>query len=830
MEKLARFIVSKWIVFIVLFALLCFGCVVTSNWTKVCDELTAYLNDSTETRMGLDISDEEFVTYGTARVMFSNVTLDQTEGIANQLESIKGVKKVEYDETTDHYKNASMLYDVTFEGGDLDEVSISALDEIYGTFDDYDMYVSTEVGNPVGQTLDKEMKVVLIITVIIICLVLIFTSRTWAEIPVLLITFGAAALLNKGTNFIFGEISFITDSIAVVLQLGLAIDYAIIMCHRYTEEREFSEPKIACEKALAKAIPEISASSLTTISGLLALAFMDFGIGLDMSRVLIKAIVLSLMSVFFLMPALLVVAAPWIDKTHHKSFVPNIETFGKFSIKTRFIIPPAFLIVLIVAFVLSGKCPYVYGYENLDTLKQNDIKIAEKKIESIFPSDNLLALIIPAGDYESEAKLIKELEALPGVDHCTGLSGTEVKDGYMVTTAVNPREFSEIADIDVEAARVLYGAYCVDKEEYGQLINNLDQCKVPIIDVFKFLHDTVEEGYVTLSDEQQQSVDELYETLTDGEKQLSGEKHARILLYLNMPEESDETYQYLNTIRSKVGQYYTKHYLIGETTKCLDLKTSFQHDNNMITILSIFFVILVLLLTFKSVGLPLLLILVIQGSIYINFSFPYIMQSNMFFLAYLIVSAIQMGANIDYAIVISSRYLELKKEMPYKKAMCVTINQAFPTVLTSGSILMAAGTAIALLSSENTVSLIGVCLGRGTLISMILVLGVLPQILLLGDSLIEKTHVNIGGNINIQRMQGAMRINGRVRGYISGYIDADIKGVMTGEFNAMISNSTTVELDEDSLKDIREKLKDTADDIEINNEEIEVSEVENEIY
>ena len=186
------------------------------------------------------------------------------------------------------------------------------------------------------------------------------------------------------------------------------------------------------------------------------------------------------------------------------------------------------------------------------------------------------------------------------------------------------------------------------------------------------------------------------------------------------------------------------------------------------------------------VVLPLLLILVIQGSVWINFSFPTILHNNLYFLAYLIVSAIMMGANIDYAIVISSRYLRLKEEMPYKEAMIEALNQAFPTVVTSGTILATAGMSIGFLSSENTVASIGVCLGRGTLLSMVLVMCVLPQILLLGDSLVEKTSFTIGLHPATQQLHGAMRVNGHVRGYINGYVDAEIHGRVNGTVSASI--------------------------------------------
>ena len=194
---------------------------------------------------------------------------------------------------------------------------------------------------------------------------------------------------------------------------------------------------------------------------------------------------------------------------------------------------------------------------------------------------------------------------------------------------------------------------------------------------------------------------------------------------------------------------------------------------------------IILLFTFQSAGLPILLVLTIQGSIWINFSVPTLTGGSVFFIAYLIVSAIQMGATIDYAIVISSRYMVLKKQMPIHEAIIETINQAFPTIFTSGTILTGAGFLIGQIASDATVASIGIALGRGTLISIMLVLFVLPQILLLGDIIIEKTALTINLPQATRRdVSGRMIVNGRVKGYIQGEIDAEIKGSFSGSMQA----------------------------------------------
>ena len=804
MERVASFIVDRRYLFIVLFIALCIFSIFTANSVHVDEDLTDYLPEEAETRQGLQIMDDEFITYGTARVMVSNVTYEQAEEIAEMLRDVDGVREVKIERDSSHYVGAAALFDVTFDGEKLDDVSTRGVENVRNALRGYDTYISTEVGNPTGIILEKEMRMVLVILIIMIILVLLLTSKTYAEVPILLAVFGVAVWVNKGTNYWFGEISFITNSIAAVLQLGLAIDYAIILCHHYTEERENHSARDAVVRALSLSIPEISASSLTTISGLLALAFMKIKIGSDMSFVLIKAILFSMLTVFLLMPALLMLMSPLLDRTHHRSFLPKISAWGRFTVKTRYIVPPIFVLILIAGAILSSHCPYVFGYSTLDTMKQNEYKVSEKKINSTFGEVNEVALVIPFTDYETEADLLAELNELDGIDEIIALSGTEAKDGCTITQSLSPREFAELTDIDISVSRAAYIAYCTQNsgvtQAIGQLVDasNIDSTTVPLIDMIKFLYDQREVYQSRIDSDLMDDLEETYDELVDAERQLHTENYSRMVLRLNLPVESEETYDYLSVIKGVTGKYYPESYFVGESAKDKDFASAFGEDNTLISILTLVFVVAILLLTFRSVALPVLLILVIQGSVWINFSFPTIMHHNLYFLAYLIVSAIMMGANIDYAIVISNRYMQLKEKMNYKDAMVEALNLAFPTVMTSGTILAAAGFAIGILSSENTVASIGICLGRGTLISMVLVLGVLPQILLLGDSIVEKTSFDVGWARPKRNLNGVMRVNGRVRGYVNGFIDAEVRGIINGTLDATIKN---VELEKPAVSD-----------------------------
>lgn len=197
--------------------------------------------------------------------------------------------------------------------------------------------------------------------------------------------------------------------------------------------------------------------------------------------------------------------------------------------------------------------------------------------------------------------------------------------------------------------------------------------------------------------------------------------------------------------------------------------------------MSILIVLVVLLFTFRSAGMPVLLILVIQGSIWINFSIPAFTGTPLFFLSYLVVSSIQMGANIDYAIVIASRYMELKDQMDHRQAIIETMNFAFPTIVTSGSILTVAGLLIGQMTSEAAIVGIGQSLGRGTILSIVLVMFVLPQILLIGGAVVEKTSFSVPSAVKKHRASGRVRVDGLVRGEISGTISGTVHAIVDGD-------------------------------------------------
>ena len=790
MTKLARFIVDKRKAFYLIFIAAVLFSAASINKVQVNNDITSYLPAQTETRRGLTIMEDEFITLGTANIMVSNVSYETALDLSEQIAEVPGVSQVEFDDTDAHYKDSSALFAVSFDKEESDPDTEAALNQVLQVLDGYDVYSSTQIGRDESASLQKEMTVILAIAAVVIVVVLLFTSKSYMEVPVYLIVFVAAASLNMGTNFIFGTISFITNSIAVVLQLALAIDYAIIFCHRYMEERDNGlEPREADIAALSKAIVEISSSSLTTISGLVALMLMQLRIGFDMGIVLSKGIVCSMLCVFLLMPGLLMLFSKPIDRTRHRNLVPKINFWGRAVVRLRYILPPIFLVVVVVGAVLSSHCDYVFDANDTDFDNKPDWRIADEKVADTFGQKNTIAVLVPRGDYTKEGLILERVSQLPQVSQATGLANQEVEDGWMLTDQMNPRQFSELAGVDIELARLLYQAYGLSVEEYGAIFQNPDDYSVPLIDVFEFLLEQKDKGVVSLTADQEEQVEDLREQLDIGLEQLRGENWSRLVFVADVPTEGDDTYALLDEIRAIAQDYYGDQViLVGNSTNAFDLASSFSGDNMKISILTALFVMVILLFTFKSAGLPILLVLTIQGSIWINFSVPVLTGTNLFFLSYLVVSSIQMGATIDYAIVITNRYLELKPLMDRKQAAVEALSQSFPTILTSGTIMAVAGFLIGGISTDATIGSVGQTLGRGTVTSIALVMTVLPQLLMLGDALIERTAITLNRDRAQRFNKGTMRLDGHIRGHVSGFVDGEFKGVLHGSVDALIES------------------------------------------
>ena len=742
LKKISRQIVDKRVIIMIAFLAACVYCALSISRVHVNNDITSFLPPDTDTRRGLTIMENEFTTYASANVMLANTTYERASAAAEKIETLEHVTGVTFDNSPAHFVDSAALLTISFDGTSDDENVIAAMNEIRSLTAGFDTYTSSDIGADLLGEIAQQMVGVVALAAVVIMAVLLFTSRSYFEVVIFLIVFSVAALLNMGTNFWLGEISSITNSIAVILQLALAIDYAIIFSHRYQDEIDrFPTEREALIEALSKSIVEISSSSLTTISGLVALMLMQFRLGYDLGLVLSKGILCSLITVFLLMPGLIASFFRPLRRTTHKSHVPDITGWGRFLMKTRFGFVAVFVIILPLAIWCSSRTEYAFNDAGIDELKYSESRAAARKITGTFANDTTIAVLVPSGNYEAEKQFLRDAAELDNVKTVTGLANIEIEDGKVLTDSYTPRMFSMLLNIDFEEAEMLYAAYGVENGQYQPIFGNAETYSVPLIDMFLFLFEKIDQGIVTLDADSQETLDSLRGELERGEAQLRGENWDRMVITADVPIEGDESVALVNALRSLADGRYGEGacLVIGDVTSAKELADTFNGDSLLINLLTIAFVFFILIFTFRSVVGAALLVFVIQGSIWINFTFPYLTHTRASFVTNMIVSAIQMGATIDYAIVIMSRYLDLKKLHPPQEAMAQAVNESFPTVMTSGTIMTVAGILIAYRVSDVYIGHIGLAVGRGALISVILVLSVLPQLIVLLDKVIEKT-------------------------------------------------------------------------------------------
>ena len=758
LKKIPEGIVKlKWVFLVLFVALSIFGAVMIPH-TKINYDLTGYLPAHCDSSTALELLKKEFDDKGMAYVMVKDVTPEKAGEIKTRLEKVEGVATVTYVESM-NYKNNSALYTVTLKDYDSTAGAFDAVKDVIDALSDEKAYLSGQSAFSYYTKLETEQSIMKlgIAIIIIILLVMLFTSKTYFELIVLILVFGAAMAINMGTNFLFvNGISYIANLVALVLQLALSLDYSIILLHRYMEERDNGEDaKTATVTALTKGLPEILSSSLTTVAGLAALMLMTLSIGAEIGLSLAKGIVVSMATVIFFMPALLVIFDKPIQKTRHKSFVPNVTKPARAIVKARKVIVPAFLLIAILAGVAQGFNKYSFNYNS------GSLIVAPKKVieETGFGTLNSLVVVVPKGDAEKERQLVKYVESFDLID----------KSQTTALSTINVYSF-----IDPNTTEKLYLTDEVSKKDIGNLIDKIpsdagvnpliikpiiegwfddyvknylpegtkpSKAKVRLIDLLDF---AVREKFDAISrfigdDPEKLAYLEQVKQISFAKANLESENYSRITFNINGGVEDDDVFELVKTLKTGVSDFYEERYITGESVVCYEMSEYFMKDNLMVCLFTDLFILVILLITFRNISLPIILILAIQGGIFINFAIPFLSKTSISFIGYLIISAIQMGATIDYAIVLTNRYRGIRKDFTDRyDAMAAATNAVFPTILTSGVILTATGFVMSMLSS-GVVAQLGLLLGVGTLTSIIIVLFVLPSLLLVTEKVVDKT-------------------------------------------------------------------------------------------
>lgn len=723
--KFGDFIVKIRYIMLPIFLCLFVIGIININNVKVNDSIVSYLPKDTETKYGLDIMDDEFGSLSTIKLMLPNK--DNISDYKNQILSLDNVDNVMVTQNNDN-----VLFTIHLIDSKKSEV-LDVKDKIEDIVSDYEYSIySEDFENPTDGITE-----VLIVSCIIIVIILLITSKTYFEVVIAFIIFALSIVLNMGSNFLLGEISYITKSIAVILQLALSIDYVIIYMNQYMKEVTDTPDKLlAIKKTTSKAMPEIFASSLTTISGLMALIFMQLKIGGDIGIVLSKGIGWSLLTVIFVIPSLLDLFTKQILKFRKKSKIKNANKIGDIIFKGRKVLLPLFLVLIVIAVFLLPKYNYVYDLKSARAFRLSDNIKALDNIEKEFGNDNMLVILVKNNnkDYSKELEFANKLGTIKDINSVTSIGNYKIAENLYLGSKINYHELSSLFDVDENQTISLYKYYANEHKEVEKL-NNIDEYKISIIDLLYFLHNKTD----LLDQKLAFVVTAYYDTLSSKISLLESDNYTRFILNLDTQVEGVDTTKLIDEVRSISNSYYNDVTLVGNSINASDLKSTFTSDNIIITFVTILFIAIILLFTFKSFGATILLILTIEGSILINFGIVTLLGVNIFFMSYVVVSAIQMGATIDYAIVIASRYIALRKKMDKKEAIVQTLNDRLPAVITSGLILLLAGFLVAFIATSSVISQIGLFLGIGTLISLVATIFVLPAILYVCDKFILKT-------------------------------------------------------------------------------------------
>ena len=736
-RKIGRFNVRFRYVLIAVFSALCVLAAIAIPTTKVLYDVAEFLPDESTAATGLAVLKKEFDDKGNAYAVVRGVTEERATLLSKELQSVKGVATTVFDPSSSYKsETSSAMITILFTDHDSTKEAFATMDRLIDATKGYDVAFIGQSASSYYTKLSTEVSIfkIGVAIVIVILVMLVVTSKSFFELVPMLLTLGVSALLNMGTNFLFGGISYISNLVSLVLQLALSIDYSVILLHRYVEERDGGlSAQDAAVEAQRKGFPEILASSLTTIAGMCALILMKLDIGVEIGLALTKGILLSLISVLFLMPALLVLLAKPLEKGRHRSFIPSVVKPTRKIVHARKIIVPVFLAIVIFAGVGQSFNTYAFDMNNTEYL----IKGRKATEEAGFGKVNPLVLVVPNdGDDQRQREVASYVESFAVVDSATAIAAIEIADGVYLSDRVSKESMSgfigalsggEDASTYASFGPMIFNGYCSS--------HGLDPAvaEVPIYELFAYLYESPNFSKILPSEYKEQLGQLVY-----AKNNLVGENYVRMTFNINDGVEDEAALDLIKSLKSGLKEYYDEFYMTGETVVCYDMAGYFPMDNLRVNLFTLTFILLILLFTFRNLLLPVILTLTIEGGIWLNCVLPFLTGSSVCFIGYLIICAIQMGATIDYAIVLTNRYRSIReKYIDRFDAMAEALNAVFPTVITSGIILTLTGFILSIASS-GVVAAMGTQLGFGALFAVVIVLFILPSFLLVTEKVTDK--------------------------------------------------------------------------------------------
>lgn len=681
MQKFGRGVVKLRVPILIVSVLLLIPSIFGFVSTRINYDILSYLPSDIETMKGQDIMLDEFGKGGFSLVMLDGMDDKDVEKVKEKIEKVDHVcdvlwydtladvslpKEVLPDDIYDFFNtdNSTMMA-VFFDEATSADVSLEAVKEIRSIAGEQ-CFVSgmSSVVEDIKDLTMQEAPMYVVIAVILTSIILALTMDSFLIPLFFMLSVGMAIIYNMGTNFIQGEISFITEALAAVLQLAVTIDYSIFLWHSYKEEKEKhpGDNKEAMAVAIGKTITSVVSSSITTVAGFLALCFMSYELGMDMGIVMAKGVVIGVICCITVLPSMILVFDKALEKTMHKDLVPSLEKPSKFIIKHH----AAFIVLFIVVLI-----PAVYGqintnvYYNLtDTLpKDLNSVIANTKLDEEYNMATTHMLLVDADMKPKEVNsMLDEMGKVDGVSFSMSLD-----------TLIGPSIPREMVPDSV--TKIL-------KSDKWQLM-------------------LVGSEYKVASDEENAQIDEL----------------------------------------SKILKSYDKDgMLIGEAAATKDLIDITDHDFKVVNIVSIAAIFIIILVALRSVSLPIILVAVIEFAITVNMGVPCFTNTTIPFIASVVIGTIQLGATVDYAILMTTRYkTERNAGKDKHEAVTIALSTSMKSIMVSALGFFASTFGVGVYSSVDMISQLCTLMSRGAIVSMITVICILPSMLMLFDKVIINT-------------------------------------------------------------------------------------------
>ena len=686
MKKIGKAIAKgRFLIFILALALLVPSAIGYIN-TRINYDLLSYLPESLETVSGQDIMVDEFGMGAFSMVIVEGMDNKEAAALEADLETIDHVKEVLwYDDMLDLSVPVSMIPDNVRDAFFQEDATMmialfdntTSADETMEAITDMRKMVGKDcfISGMSGVVTDiknlalQEMPVYVVIAAVLSLLVLLLTTDSFVLPFIFLSSIGFAVVYNMGTNIFLGQISYITQALVAVLQLGVTMDYSIFLLHSYEEAKpNYENRNDAMAEAIANTFISVAGSSVTTVAGFAALIFMTFELGRDLGIVMIKGVVIGVICCVTVLPSMILIFEKAIDKTRHKPLLPSMDKISDFIIKHSWI----WLILFVVAFVpaLNGNNG-VELYYNIDSGLPDtlDSAIANKKLSDEFHMSNVHLIMVDSSlDAKSKKEILNKVEDVDGVKWALGLNSVT---GEMIPDSMIPKKLTS---------------------------------------------------------------------------KLKSDNYEIMFVCSDYSAATDEVNAQIASINDIVKSYDPTGMVIGEAPLMKDLEDTTSVDLVTVNTVSILAIFVIVMIVFKSISLPAILVTVIEFAIFINMSFSYYRGISQPFVAPIVVGTIQLGATVDYAILMTNRYKTERMAGKEKhEAISIAHKTSFKSILTSGLILFASTVGVALYSNIDMIQSIVILLCRGAIISMIVVLVLLPAMLTLFDKVICYTTIGMKG-------------------------------------------------------------------------------------